>query len=576
MQHADADGELGGAYGRLITFCAALLAFGGHVLLLVLITVVQLASALWRYPSRAVSTLIDPRGGQPTFQPLSGQRWNNVVGNQFTEPRWPVRSIANLQDIVQAVRDAERAQARVRAIGSGHSFSDVAVADDFLLDLRGIARVLDMQSIALRHDVPAAHLVRVESGISIRQLNRALLDRGLALHNMGGYDAQTIAGAISTGTHGSGHQLGALCDAVRSVDLVVEGGEVLRIEPHAGISDPAEHARQHPNGPRLVQSDDLFHSVVVAMGCMGVVYAYVLEVVDRYYLAERRELLDWNVLRERLLAGNFEPTHAVPGHKPVRHFEFLVNPYATGWFKKRRNCLVTYRWVVDKPAKAHKARSRNPLATVFTSIREFDDILALALNVFPRLSPFVVDSALKGLVDKLYVSESFTVLNLGDANYVPAYAAELAFGTEAVDGVPQYVRALERLFALAGEQSAQHRYHNVPISVRFIHPSRHQLAMSHGRPTAIFELPTMARVPGGWDLLRYYERRMFEEFRARPHWGQANFILGPDRVCQLYPEFARWLASYAQLCPAGTFDNSFSERLGLRTLLRVHRGQPPC
>jgi hypothetical protein len=302
----------------------------------------------------------------------------------------------------------------------------------------------------------------------------------------------------------------------------------------------------------------------------------VLEVVDRYYLAERRELLDWNELRARLLEGNFEPKNRAPGQPPVRHFEFLVNPYLTGWFKKRRNCLVTYRWVVNEPAKTDKARARNPLATVFTSIREFDDILALALSVFPRLSPFVVDSAIKGLVDKLYVADSFVVLNLGDANYVPAYASELAFGMHNVGDTPQYVLALERLFELANDQSAQGRYHNVPFSVRYIHPSQHQLAMSHGRPTAIFELPTMARVPGGWDLLRYYERRMFDEFQARPHWGQANFILGPDRVCKMYPEFPRWVASYAQLCRRGTFDNSFSERLGLRTLTRVQQGQPPC
>jgi len=427
---------------------------------------------------------------------------------------------------------------------------------------------------SLRDPAAAAELVRAEAGVAIRELNRALFARGQALTNMGGYDGQTLSGAISTGTHGSGITLGPLCDMVVSVDLVGEGGKVRRIEPSNGISAPEPH-RQHWPEIELVQDDATFHAVVVAFGSLGVVHSYVIRVRSAYLLSEHREQLPWRELKQKLKSGDYRPSGRHAADAEIRHFEFLINPYGRGGDNQ---CLVTYRWIPRGEAKTHGGRSRPFLATLLTSIREFDQAYALALNVWPKLSRVVTKLAISQLVDRRFTAQSYQVLHLGDANYVPAYSAELAFSAEpadAIDGELQYVRALERILALAEQLAARGHYHNVPLSVRFVASSPHFLALSQGRRSAIVEIPLLAGVAGGWDLLRFYERCMFNEFRARAHWGQANFAVGADRVSESYPDtFHAWLRVRAKLCPRGTFDNSFTERMGLRTLTQISRAAP--
>src|SRR5204862_6171636 len=116
---------------------------------------------------------------------------------------------------------------------------------------------LDLDDGTLRPRPPdAPPLVRVLGGTPIRELNDLLRAEGLALRNMGGYDAQTIAGVVSTSTHGSGLRFGPFPDMVRSIDVVVSGGEALRIEPEDGPSDPAFPL----DGPwRLLRDDEAFH-----------------------------------------------------------------------------------------------------------------------------------------------------------------------------------------------------------------------------------------------------------------------------------------------------------------------------
>src|SRR5204862_3434128 len=119
---------------------------------------------------------------------------------------------------------------------------------------------LDLDDGTLRPRPPdAPPLVRVLGGTPIRELNDLLRAEGLALPNMGGYDAQTIAGVVSTSTHGSGLRFGPFPDLVRSLDVVVAGGEALRLEPADGPTDPTRFADERL---RLVQDDRRFAGAV--------------------------------------------------------------------------------------------------------------------------------------------------------------------------------------------------------------------------------------------------------------------------------------------------------------------------
>ncbi|MBV8990143.1 MAG: FAD-binding protein, partial [Solirubrobacterales bacterium] len=214
--------------------------------------------------------------------------WKNHLGNQQIDPL-RIYAPGNINEVSEIVREAEAAGVTVRAVGSGHSWSDVALTRGFLLRTDGLAKPIPAGPDFLREDWRDRQLVQTETGIRIGELNAFLDGRGLALSNMGGYDQQTMAGVISTSTHGSGITFGPLNDFVRSLDIVTAGGVVYRIEPTDGPTDRAAYEAHHTGRRTLIQDDRWFDAVAVGMGCMGVICTVTLEVRPKYYLREVRE-----------------------------------------------------------------------------------------------------------------------------------------------------------------------------------------------------------------------------------------------------------------------------------------------
>ena len=124
-----------------------------------------------------------------------GDTWSNWGRNQSCVPAAWERpgSEVELADVVRRATDAGRT---VRAVGSGHSYSAIACTAGHLVDLAGMDRVLAAD--------PSTGVVRVQAGITLHRLNQELADRGLAMEVLGDIDYQSVAGAISTGTHGPG------------------------------------------------------------------------------------------------------------------------------------------------------------------------------------------------------------------------------------------------------------------------------------------------------------------------------------------------------------------------------------
>jgi L-gulono-1,4-lactone dehydrogenase len=194
------------------------------------------------------------------------EEWQNVINNQHCTPS-AVRTPTSLQDLIAIVQEAKSTSRTVRAVGSGHSFSNVAITYDFdsiLVKPQGMKKVQITDPSVLSPDI-SSKLVTIESGITIADLNQTLDNMGLALTNMGAFDGQTLSGAISTGTHGTGVSLGPIGSSVRAVVLVSETGTVYQIEPVNGISDPEKFKNKH-HDIVLKQDDDWFHSIVVSMG----------------------------------------------------------------------------------------------------------------------------------------------------------------------------------------------------------------------------------------------------------------------------------------------------------------------
>ena len=376
--------------------------------------------------------------------------WRNETGNQAAEPLricWP----ATLDELVALVREAEAADTTVRAVGSGHSWSDVTLTTGFLVETSELSRPLPLEADLLRPGADVSRLVRVEAGMRLRELNAQLADRELGLANMGGYDAQTVAGVMSTSTHGSGLALGPLADAVRSFDLVASGGEVHRIERADGPTDPDAYARRYRGARTLHADDHWFNAAVVAMGCMGIVYAVTLEVQPAFWLREVRTLSTWRQVRAQLEAGDVLREH--------RHVEIYLNPYRRGGDNR---CLVTTRDPVPEPPPGHSdRRTRNLLPELAGALPFTGDALNLVADLAPRLTPRLLDAALAAVADEEYTDRSFRVLNIGTANLVPADSAEIGVP---IDGRRRHLEAVERIVEIAARQRRLGRvYHTSPI-----------------------------------------------------------------------------------------------------------------
>lgn len=181
--------------------------------------------------------------------------WRNWSGEQQCRPARLVRARSREQ-VQEAVRDAAARGLRVKAVGSGHSFTSVALTDGVMIDIAAMDRVLDAD--------PATGLVRVEAGITISALSERLSGLGLGMENLGDIDVQTIAGAIATGTHGTGALLANISSQVRAIELVTADGELLELD---GADDP-----------------DALRAARISLGALGIVTAITLQTIPAYVL----------------------------------------------------------------------------------------------------------------------------------------------------------------------------------------------------------------------------------------------------------------------------------------------------
>lgn len=484
------------------------------------------------------------------------KRWRNDTGNQGIDP---LRGLTpkTLEELCQAVRDAEDDKCAIRAVGSGHSWSDVALTDGLLVKPTGLARPLDLRAEPLlRPGVGEAgpdgsRLVAVEAGMTIATLNSYLERLELALPNMGGFDGQTVAGVISTSTHGSGFEFGPLSDLVRSLDIVAAQGAVYRVERALGPTDPKAYAAAHPDRT-LVQDDAWFRAVVVGMGCMGLIYSAMLEVVPLFDLREVRLMSTWSEVRAELESGQ------APGGDV--HYEVLFNPYPRK--DGEIETLVTTRTPLDRGEFRHDhRRSRSLLMELAARFPLTPLLINLAMGLWPKISPFLIAQALKALVNKDYVNVSYKVMNIGAANYLPAYSAEI--------GVPfddrgLWVEAVERIVEVAGRRAeVGDVYHSSPISLRFVRGTDAYMSMMEGHDTMMIELIMATHTQGGEELLGAHENALYK-LGGRPHWGQINTLTGShDLISKMYPHYADWQDVHAQLNCSGVFDSPFSKRVGI-------------
>ena len=218
---------------------------------------------------------------------LQGPAWTNWFGNQSCAPARIVEA-SNEQDVETAIADASRSGLRLRTPGSGHSVTPVSCTDGILLDTRGLTGITAIDK--------TSRTATVRSHTTIAELGAPLWEAGLALKNQGDIDAQTIAGAVATSTHGSGQTLGSFSSVLSACRLVDAKGTIRELS--------------------LDKNPDEMAAAQCSIGMLGVMTELTIQLAPAYHLHEQIVFMPVDELRERwdqLLAE-------------YRHFSFFWMP----------------------------------------------------------------------------------------------------------------------------------------------------------------------------------------------------------------------------------------------------------
>lgn len=492
-------------------------------------------------------------------------QWSDWLGEQTCTPISKTRP-TSLEQLVAIINDAGSKKQRVRAVGSGHSTSDITRTDGgVLIDPHDMAAMMDVDTATLNQRASGTTLMRVQSGILIKDLNQQLDSRGLALVHMPAYDGQTISGAMSTGTHGSGAKWGPMASMLRSIVMVVGNGTVFQIEPaSSAITDPSKFSGMVPEAPGvpvvLLQNDDWFHAAQVSMGCLGVIYSYTIEVTAAFHVSENRTAVRWEDIKSQFAPETFNPLPA-----PLAdwdHFELVVSPYPSDDDNKHPCVWIERARVGNTPKRGARqdfwGRILEDLGILLTG-SVLDDIL----NLFPRLAPSSINTAMESLAtdDAPYIDSSYVVFKVLDSELeLKAHAVELHF--EARDLVAT-VDTLMATFQRIADQ--KNLYVAGPVGIRFVAASDALLAPQTGRLTATAEMSNIVGIKKGVELLQEVKSAMSSADRSiRVHWGlDLDTVTAQDARDWYGANLDKWLNVYRQANANGMFNNMFTDRMGI-------------
>ncbi|BBL80781.1 L-gulonolactone oxidase [Rubrobacter xylanophilus] len=422
-------------------------------------------------------------------------RWRNWSGTVTAAPRRIV-DCRTVEDVVVAVREVADRGGTLRPVGAGHSFTPLCATDDTLLRVDGLTGVV----------ATADGRVRVRAGTRLRDLGRALAERGLAPINLGDIDRQTLAGATATGTHGTGARLGTLSSQLTALRLVLPSGEVVRCDPQV--------------------EPDLFDAARVGLGALGVVVEAELAVLPGY----RLHTLVRHADLDEVLADLDGLLHR------HRHVEFYWFPYGTHVQLK-----------IADPTDAPEAHS---------GWEQFNEVVlengALwAISELCRLVPPLTRPVARNLGRLVARRERVAAAHRAFATprWVRFVEMEYAVPRPAFTAVLEGIREV-----IVRSRPAVH----FPIECRFVAADDAWLSPAYGRDSAYIAVHQYR----GMSYEAYFRavEEVLVSHGGRPHWGKLHRRRAED-LASSYPAWERWLDVRGRVDPRGALLNPHLRRL---------------
>ena len=429
---------------------------------------------------------------------VRGGRWRNWSGSVTCAPR-EIIAPRSIEELARVVGEHGRAGRHLRVAGSGHSFTPLVQSNDTLVRMDGLS--------GITHFDAERGLVTVLGGTPLKQLGDALLERGVAQENLGDIDVQTITGAVSTGTHGTGARFGNLATQIAALTLVTASGEVMELSP--------EH------------DADVFKAAQVSLGALGVIASVTLRVVPakRLRYQTRRERI------ESLLA------HLEQYKAENSHFEFFWFPY-TKWAQAKFTNETT-----AEPTSAN-------LWTEFNRV-VLENGVFWGLSEMSRLAPPLSAAACKvsawGIAPTTAVDYSHRL-----------YATPRAVRFQEMEYNIPAQHFAEALTEIEATINRGRFAVNFPVECRFVKGDAIWLSPAYQRDSAYIAVHMYRGMP----YQSYFQaiEQVFQRYEGRPHWGKMHTLTAATLAAR-YPRWNDFLRVRAQLDPHGVFLNDYLQRL---------------
>lgn len=424
-------------------------------------------------------------------------RNDGCVPSGFARPR-------STAEVIALVDDARRRGDRVKAIGAGHSFTPIAMTNGTMLSLSAMNRVLDIDRATGR--------VRVEAGIRLRDLNRHLAAAGLALPNLGDINVQSLAGAISTATHGTGRALGNIGTAVVAAELVTGTADVVR----CSIDDDDDDLRTTLRCARA------------GLGALGILTEVTLQCVPQFNLHAVETIEPF----EDLLAD-------------VERFAASADHAEFFWMPGTRRCHVKRNHRTDEPARPEGRVAYIRNKWIGENIG-FGAVCRVGRR-FPSIAPRVARLVTSAAAERDVIDRSDRIFSS------PRHVrfVEMEYGLER----HHVGEALRRIASLTEDLPFPPLF---PIEVRVSAADDSPLSTAYGRDSGWIAVHQYRGAP--YEAYFHGVEEIMNSYGGRPHWGKLHYQTAAT-LAPRYPEWETFTAVRRRLDPEGTFRNNYLDRV---------------
>lgn len=456
-------------------------------------------------------------------------------------------TIASLQALIdEAIRDG----VRVRAIGSGWSFSKVTATEGRVINTKPLNWMAEISgdSIAAAYQGDRSSLLFVQCGTAIAEINRYLEVRQRSLKTSGASNGQTIAGAMSTGTHGSAFEIGAVQDYVVGIHLIV--GPTRHVWLERASSPVVSDSFAQNLGAELIRDDTLFLSALVSFGSFGLIHGVMIETVPSFLLEAHRQRLPLDTTLKAVFDTlDFSGLPLPGGSERPYHFDVVANPHDL-------KDGIFVRSMYQRPAPD----GYQPDYDQSGGLRPGDELLnvfGVVSDAIPDLIPSLIN-AISGTRLKEFSNKSGTLGEIFDNTSTRGKVAGVGIGVP----VAQASHALDLLLSV---HDADGPFAGV-FALRFVKKSDAVLAFTRFDTTCVIDLDGTASRRSQAFFRRVWRAFEKAEIPFTLHWGKIH-NLDAGQVRRMYGSAVdEWLASRHALLDAQSrrvFSNAFLERAGL-------------